>query len=235
MVGKMSELQMANAFETLLKSKEGIKGFPSFNSTFREVSCQQGIADFIAITGKNIQELSNNFFESNTVSLNSYSLIISLLKSRSPRTEDFLVSSSGLTRNTVRKVLKELEENETIYKNQKGTIILSPNWGLPKLELWAFELKLKDWRRALFQTLQYKAFANRVVIVVPEDKENTINKNIDVFRNLQVGVMVFNMANLSYKIMQKPRRINPSSKRHSLFALGKIASELRNELDSFVD
>lgn len=226
----MSELQMANAFETLLNLKEGIKGFPSFKAIFREVACQQGIADFIAITGNNLEKLSDNFFESGTVSLDSYSLIISLLKSRSPRTEDFLVSSSGLSRNTVRKVLKELEENETICKNEKGAIMLSPNWGLPKLELWAFELKLKDWKRALFQTLQYKAFANRVVIVVPEDKETIINKNLDVFKNLQVGVMVFNMDNLSYKVMLKPPGVNPSSKRHSIFALGKLASELRNEL-----
>jgi len=225
----MSELQMANAFENLLNSKEGIKGFPGFNSTFREVACQQGIADFIAITGNKIEELNNSFFESNTISLNSYSLIISLLKSRSPRTENFLVSSSGLTRNTVRKVLKELEENEAICKTEKGAIILSPNWGLPKLELWAFELKLKDWKRALFQTLQYKAFANRVVIVLPEEKETIINKNLDVFKKLQVGVIIFNMHNLSNKVMLKPPRINPSSRRHSLFALGKIASELRND------
>lgn len=230
---KMSEFKMANAFETLLNSKEGIKGFPDFYSTFREVACQQGVADFIAITGNNIKELSNNFFESDTVSLNIYSLVISLLKLRSPRTEDFIVNSSGLARNTVRKALKELEESGTIYKTEKGSIMLSPSWELPKLELWAFELKLKDWKRALFQTLQYKAFANRVVIVFPENKEAIINKNLDIFKKLEVGVMLFNIANSSYKVLLKPHRINPSSKRHSLFALGKIASELRNEFDSF--
>lgn len=40
--------------------------------------------------------------------------------------------------------------------------------------------------------------------------------------------MTFDLFTGTYKIIVKPQKNNPSSKRHNLFALGKIASELKN-------
>lgn len=225
---KISELQMANAFEELLNSNSGIKGFPNFSSVFREVPCQQGIADFIVVSGNIISKNSISFIESGNVSLSSSSRIVSLLKSRSPRTEDFIVNSTGLSVNTVKRILKQLEENDIVFQISSGSYVISPKMQTPKVELWAFELKLRDWKRALFQALQYKAFANRTVIVLPEDKLSVAKKNIETFIELNVGLMVFQPIDLSYEIIVKPQKSNPSSKCHNLFALYQIMSEMKS-------
>lgn len=229
LMAKITENQMANSFEILLNSGEGIKGFPKFKSVFREVTCQQGIADFITITGSDTDSLYNNCFESGLISLDTSSLIISLLKFNSPRTEDFLIKATGLSKNTVRKVLKTLEVKKVVTQSDTGSFTLSPNWGIPSVELWAFELKLSNWKRALFQVLQYKAFANRVVIVLPTEKESIICKNIELFKELRVGVMTFDTLSGNNKVFVKPQKNNPSSKRHNLYALGTISSKLKGD------
>lgn len=220
---------MADSFEVLLNSESGIKGFPKFKSVFREVTCRQGIADFITITDNGTDILYNSCFESGSISLDAGTLIISLLKFNSPRTEDYIINASGLSKKTVGKVLRMLEINKIVKKSNTGSYILSSNWSVPSVELWAFELKISNWKRAIYQALQYKAFANRVVVVLPSEKEAIIYKNIKLFKELRVGVMTFDILSKSYKIFVKPQKGNPSSKRHNLYALGTIFSKLKKD------
>lgn len=222
----ITEMEMANKFEILLNNKDGIEQFPYFNAVFRELNCKQGIPDFITISGESTEVFQNNIYSSDIASLDSSSLIISILKPKSPRTLKYITERTSLSDVTVKRVLKELITNDVVKENDKGAFILNPIWQLPKVELWAFELKLKDWKRALFQCLQYKAFANRVMLVMPEDKENIILKNIETLRNYQIGVMLFNAENLTYRLLLKPAKVNPSSKNHNIYAVGKIATEI---------
>ena len=67
-----------------------------------------------------------------------------------------------------------------------------------------------------------------LMMVMPEDKENIILKNIETFRNHQIGIMLFNAENFSYKILVKPSKINPASKSHNIYAMGKIATEINS-------
>ena len=221
----VTEVDMANKFEMLLNSKVGIKGFPYFNAVFRELNCKQGIPDFIAISGGNTGMLQGNMCDSEITSLDSYSLITSLLKPKAPRTLGYIINKTGLSNITVKKAIKDLSVRGVISETGKGSFVLSEKWDLPKVELWAFELKLKDWKRALFQSLQSKAFANRVMMVMPEEKENVIVKNIETFKNHQIGIMLFNADNLNYKILLRPTKINPTSKSHNIYAMGRISSE----------
>lgn len=224
----ITEMDMGNKFEDLLNNKDGVKEFPYFRAVFRELNCKQGIPDFIAIVGENTEILQENIYDSEAISLDSGSLIISLLKPKSPRTLEYIISKAGLSHSTVKKAIKELIIRGIVCETEKGSFILSEKWELPKVELWAFELKLKDWKRALFQCLQYKAFANRVMMIMPEDKENIISKNIEVFKYHQIGIMLFNAENLNYKILVKPSKFNPASKSHNIYAVGRIATEINS-------
>lgn len=219
---------MANNFENLLNCNEGVKEFPYFKAVFRELNCKQGIPDFIAISGENTEVFQENIYDSEVISLDSGSLIISLLKPKAPRTLRYILNKTGLSHITVKKAIKDLIVRGIVSETENGSFVLSEKWELPKVELWAFELKLKDWKRALFQCLQYKAFANRVIMVMPEDKENIIVKNIETFKNYQIGIMLFNHVNFNYKILLKPSKINPTSKSHNIYAVGKIATEINS-------
>lgn len=223
-----TEMNMGNNFQNLLENKDGIKEFPNFKAVFRELNCKQGIPDFIAITELHSYIFQKNIYDTVGGSLDSSSLIISLLKPKSPRTFKYIVDKTGLSTITVKKVLKDLIVNKIICKTEKGLFVLNKEWELPKVELWAFELKLKDWKRALFQCLQYKAFANRVMLVMPEDKENLITKNIDIIKKYQIGIMLFDTDNFNYKIIAKPPKLIPNSRSHNIYAVGKITNELNS-------
>ncbi len=93
------------------------------------------------------------------------------------------------------------------------------------MEFWAFELKINNWKRALFQALRYKTFASRIMIVFPMNKEKLIAKNVDKFNKLKLGIMLFNAYDKSYKILVRPPKTHPSSRMHHLFMLTKILSK----------
>lgn len=222
---EISESVMAKAFEKCLTNKKFFAEFPNFNRVFRDFVCRQGIADFLAVAGpriekktiKKIGNLANLITESST-------RIFSLLKHSSPRSKEYIKGKSGLSFSTVSRVLDHLGKENLIKETAGGKFTLSPTWYLPKnLELWAFELKVNNWQRALFQALQYKAFATRVVTVFPKKKERILKKHIDKFKKMNIGVIVFDHNSFSYKILLKPRKNNPQSRMHYFFSIFRIA------------
>lgn len=56
----------------------------------------------------------------------------------------------------------------------------------PKLT--AFEMKLKDWRRALTQAYRYSYFADVSVVVLPESVADKAEEHLHVFERLGIGL-----------------------------------------------
>ncbi len=54
--------------------------------------------------------------------------------------------------------------------------------------LTAFEMKLKDWRRALSQAYRYSYFSDRAIVVLPTDVANRAAVHLDTFRRLGIGL-----------------------------------------------
>lgn len=54
--------------------------------------------------------------------------------------------------------------------------------------LTAFEMKLKDWRRALSQAYRYSYFSDRAIVVLPTDVADRAQEYLDVFQRLGIGL-----------------------------------------------
>jgi len=219
----ITEEKMADSFEKLLCDKNGISEFPSFHSIFREIRCQQGIADFIAIENN---VLKNEIWKLperiNKISNISVFHIISLLKPKAPRTETFLTRNTGLSLKTVKRILKQLEYQQIIKRLDSGGIIVGPKWKSPNFDLWAFELKLNNWKRALFQASQYRTFATNITVVFPTERKKTIIENLNKFRKMKIGVMLFDISKNNYEIILKPNKIKSTSKRFYFHTIGTL-------------
>ena len=222
-MSSISELQMSIAFERLIKSGVYIGGIPQFDLIYKEVVCQQGIADFVGLVSK--YGLENLELFENVQSLESGTLIFSLLKPKAARSKSFLQEKTGLSEKTVSRVLRELCKSNLVSEITDGHYILSSEAIMPKLDIWAFELKISNWKRALFQALQYKAFANYSLVVFPFEKENVLGKQIDLFRELNVGILLFDVNTNHVKFLLRPKKERASSKWHMLFALGQLAHQ----------
>lgn len=216
---------MANAFDAAIKASF-IKGMPAFDLVYREVVCQQGIADFVGITSATPILMNNDLDELS--SIDSSSQILSLLKLNSGRKLKFLSERIGITDATLNRILKELISKKYVVKKDE-LYYLSRPYNLDKTNIWAFELKLSNWKRAIFQALQYKAFANYSVVVFPLAKEKLLMENLDLFRKLNVGILLFDAETLENKWINHAKKEHSISRWHTMFLLGKLSNQFSHD------
>lgn len=222
---QLSELEMANSFEKALKSSV-IRCIPHFDIVYRELKCQQGIPDFIGIPS---DKFVTTFNFSTLSSIESSSVILSFLKYHSGRRKDYLKKKTALSDNLLNKSIRELQNNKFIVE-ANGLYYISPQMELFNDNIWAFELKLSNWKRALFQALQNKTFSNFSIVVFPFGKEHVLMQNLDVFAKLNVGVLLFEASSFKTKWLYRAKKEQPVSKWATWFLLGKVSSQKSQEI-----
>ena len=224
----LSELTMAEAFEKCLCKPGHFSDLPIFQSVFREVICQQGIVDFVAspnskLTNHPIREITKSVKSNGTGSVR----VLSLLKPKAPRTVQYIIKRTGYSNHTARHILSTLMRKGLVRQNTKGSYVLYRKTVIPQVELWAFELKLRNWKRALFQALQCKAFANYVVVVFPKNRKALLNKHLYRFRKMRIGVILFDPIDESHDFLVKPLKDRPTSRMHYLYTFSQIAARVK--------
>jgi len=228
---RIMEEHLSAFFEdAVLDGKLGTPHFP-VGHVQRELECRQGIPDFVISSANfaKIPEASRGPIAS-ALATPSRALILSLLKPVSYRTEDYILRSSGLSLPVIRRSISELESLSLLVKSNRAGYVLSSLFPDIHSELWAFEVKVDKWRRALYQALQYKAFAHRVSVVIAERWVHLIERNVHQFRTLKVGVIALNEKSGNIRYIIRPVKRQPASRFHYLFALGKILNAQQKSL-----
>lgn len=77
--------------------------------------------------------------------------------------------------------------------------------------LLAFEMKLRDWRKALGQAYRYRYFADAAYVVLPPDAASTAKQHLEVFEKLGVGLWSFDKSNEAIRQIYSPPRKTPLS------------------------
>jgi hypothetical protein len=209
---------MADGFLALLSSRRGLSGIGPFGAAFREINCLQGRPDFIAFRGKASTTRS--------MTLESIGLagaaVLALLKSRSPRSLDYLLRLSGYSPITTRKAVDILETHQFVRETKRGCYVLGRSARPFDWETWAFELKLNDPRRAIFQAKQTKTFADRVIIVVPPSQLRNYNRFSEAIVRWGIGLAGFDPCTQEFYLERKPRKTRPLSRQHRIYAIAQI-------------
>src|SRR3954469_1820161 len=87
-----TEEEMANAFERLLKKGRTLPGVGRLSRVFREVDCQRGRPDFVALARGSTRFLTGKSIGAKFAG----SLLLSFLHERAPRSLSYLSEHSGL-------------------------------------------------------------------------------------------------------------------------------------------
>ena len=223
-MSNITETTMANAFNEKIRIS-AIKGLPAFDLIYREIVCQQGIADFVGLTSASF--IRNNAF-GELSSLDCSSQVLSLLKYKSGRSIKYLRERTGISEVTMARTLKDMiSKNYISFKND--LYYLTNTNIINRTDIWAFELKLSNWKRAIFQALQYKAFANYAVVVFPIKKEKLIKENLESFQKLNIGVLLFDAETSESKWLSRAKKESPMSRWHTLFLLTKMSNQFSQE------
>ena len=75
-------------------------------------------------------------------------------------------------------------------------------------KLFAFEMKLKDWKRALTQAYRYSYFADKSFVVMPPNVINSNKLNLELFRTLDIGFIIFDSKTLLFQYCMSLKTIN---------------------------
>jgi len=78
---------------------------------------------------------------------------------------------------------------------------------LNRRHVFAFEGKIKDWRRALQQAFRYRYFADKGIVVMPHAGSAAALKNLDAFRHACVGFWTFDTVSGVIREHYTPTRI----------------------------
>lgn len=224
---KVSEQYMGDSFFNVLRNSSNPFNFPTFVAISRETICPQGIADFVTLSGNyNFNNVFNNFIGKSQISIDTCTNILGSLQKNSPRTLEYICKNTGYSPSTTKKILSELDAHELVSISSSGSYTVNFDPNQYEYEIWAFELKLSNWKRALFQALQYKVFAHRVYIVLPFSKKNIAYTNIDIFKTHGIGLMLFDPDTEKYQVICKAKKNTAISKRYLLYSLGSLSYNL---------
>jgi DNA-binding transcriptional ArsR family regulator len=147
--------------------------------------------------------------------------ILSLLPCGAPRTIRFLSRRSGLAESTLSRHIRQLAVAGAVDITPTGRVLLRHRLPWNYLEITAFEAKLKDWRRALYQARRYRGYAHKSWVTMPSESVNAASKNRQAFKALNVGLISVNREGRQ-RILVRPRRERPDSKRLLLQGIGMI-------------
>src|SRR3989304_10533981 len=80
-----------------------------------------------------------------------------------------------------------------------------------KTTLYAFEMKIKDWRKALAQAYRYKYYADSVFVVLPPDEAVKAKQSLPIFHAINVGLWAFDAENKVIERIYNPHKDKPIS------------------------
>lgn len=216
-----SESDLSQAFLAALNRYPGIE--LTSDSLIAEFASKQGRPDFVGASHK----LSRKMFQAgchleSALRSGPVTRIFSELKPNAPRTRAYLEQVTGLPDSVVAQILKNLCSKGLIRSANNSSYVLPTFLTSRAIEFWAFELKMDNWKRALYQALQYQAFAHRVTVVLSEKSHKRVTRNLEAFRSKGIGVLLLNESNGELVPLCKARRMKPKSALHYYYALGRF-------------
>lgn len=214
-----SEEDMAQAFQHLLLSENGLPSVGVFSAIYREISCQQGRPDFIALRYTSSLEEGEHMNVRGLVG----PAILQRLKPASPRTIDYLVSKLEFGRDSIRRSLRQLIERGYVEQLESGAYRLANVNQLQMPEIWTFELKLSNPKKAVFQAQQSRAYAERAIIVVPPGQERNYMRFSVAMRRWHIGLATFDPIAEIFRFVRKGRKSRALSPAQQLYTLSRLS------------
>lgn len=97
-----------------------------------------------------------------------------------------------------------------------------------KTTLHAFEMKIKDWRKALAQAYRYRYYADAVFVVLPPNEAVKAKQSLPTFRAINVGLWAFDKEECTIEKIYTPKKDKPLSSSANNKALALLAQQLKS-------
>lgn len=186
------ELQQIFYKQLIEKKNSNVNILQEFNARFGNVDIVEVDFDELNITLTKEQ--------SEILSLYSSALVVGFLHKNTPRTYKYLLSKTGYTKEYLNSILGILEKEKVVTRLENNKYIICKDFKFPSLKFIAYELKLKDWKKAIIQASKNTNFAYKSYIVMPNSQAIKLKeKYSDMFYLYNVGLIgVTNKTHYTY-------------------------------------
>lgn len=158
------------------------------------------------------------------------SIILAFLRQKQFRTPEYIIRNTGFNSKIVMRELNYLCRVGICQKNDAGNFRFSDDFYMPIAHIHSFELKMSNWKRALFQAVRYKNFSEYVSVVMPIEKEQVLLDNIRAFEECNVGALLFDAEKYVLKTLYRSKKNSTVSLQHLYYMSGKLLIERHSDL-----
>ena len=216
-----AEHLLGRAFERRLRSNPDQLQLPNRIEIVREMESLQGRPDLVVTPSVLSAAINRDRIAiGKTIGRPSSAKILSLLSLVVPRTTRYLEGKTRLTQRTLSTRLRELDAVGLVRLSTSTKVLATRRFAMACIPLWAFEYKLSLTQRALFQALQYRAFAEKTFIIVPENEIDR-PRNLGIIRQHSVGCISIDKKG-RFTILSVANSRSPLSRYQYLYALGQF-------------
>jgi DNA-binding transcriptional ArsR family regulator len=189
----------------------------------RESSCSEGRADLVWGRFEESRSLGELRRHASLLQNLTSSRILAVLHRETGLSTEELVRRIGVSRPVLRKWVRELVEAKLIEKEAGDSYRLIASQKIPKVEICSFELKLKNWQRALYQATRYRSFSQRVFVVMPPYSAEVAYKHKLLFERANIGLVSHDTTGKS-RILVRPKIRPPHATYRTIMAIGMLST-----------
>ena len=189
----------------------------------RESACSEGRADLVWGRFEESRSLSKIRRHAHLLqNLTSSRILAILYRERELSAEDIL-QKIGISRPVLQRWLRTLTEARLIEKDVTDIYSLTLPRKMPKVEICSFELKLKNWQRALYQATRYRSFSHRVFVVMPPCSAELAYAQKHRFEKANIGLVAHDTSGQS-RILVRPKSRRPHATHRTFMAIGMLSA-----------
>lgn len=189
-----------------------------------ESTCSDGRADWVWATIPSGRPLSVPREVAALLEQPSCSRILAALKFGSPLAAEPLRKRSGVSRGTFVRHLGRLIDLQLVSDRGKDSYCIGQAFPMPRIEICAFEFKLKNWRRAFQQARRYQTFSHRVYVVMPTRSAGRALQLSESFRRFNIGLISHDADGASKRLILSRKR-PPSCPSKLIQAIGLLSRQ----------
>ena len=155
--------------------------------------------------------------------------LLAALRHGSPRTKRYLSRITGYSDRWLNSNVDELADAGLIQVHRGSSFSIACRLPLNMVEITAYEGKLHDWRRALYQARHYRTYCHRVWVVMPVTGARNAMKIASAFRAGDIGLIAVHQDGGTSIEIKRGRRRWPVNPRLYLMAVGTVLENYVNK------
>ena len=218
-----SEASLLVSFKRTLQENIRFRGSDT-TILLPELSGIQGRADLVVAHIKALPRTVGLDELATCLSSPAKAQLLALLKFGAPRRREYIAKHTGFSHRSLGDHTRQLEKAGLVKVHDSGAISLACPLPWTMVEVTAYEGKLSNWRRAMYQAIQYRSFSRRVWIVMPPAGAQHARRILTLFHMYGVGLISATEDGIAcVEIKSRSRR--PTNRRLYLMAVGLILKE----------